>query len=313
MSSKSKTKEKAHEKDAIEAELKKNATHSVITQADGINLEETAGAGSENITSANLAVPIIRILQANSPQCKPMDPKYIKGAVEGSFFNNVTNEVYSGEEGIIVLPVFFEKVFIEWRPNRGGFVAIHGEDTPLRTQVKMLKENPNDPSSRERPTLPSGNILAETDQHYVLMLVGGGFEPAVISMSSTALRSSRQWNTLVNRVLEKDKKGQFYNPARWFVRYKLVTKGRQKDQNTWATWDIIAQGKLKVTPTSWDAIQGKFIEQTVDPQDVSLFRAAQALHAAVKGGKVAAKIEEDDETPGGIPASAGLDAEVDLG
>lgn len=256
-----------------------------------VDLAADRGAGSETVTAKDMAIPIISILQGNSPQCKKSDPKWIEGATEGMLFNNVTNEVYGGDQGLTMLACYREKVFIEWKPKRGGFVAIHPETTPLRDQVVMKKDDPADPTSKERPTLPSGNILAETDQHYVLILRDDGtFEPAVVAMSSTALKSSRLWNTLVNRVIEKTAKGEVFNPPRWYVKYRLATKGRTKDQYSWMTWAIEPAGKLAVGADGRPAIAA----------DLGLYQAAKALYAAVKGGKVKVKQEEQvDGAPAG--------------
>ena len=217
------------------------------------------------------------------------------GAVEGSLYNNVTEEIYPGDVGISVLACYREKVFIEWKPKRGGFVAVHPETTPLRDQVVMKKDDPTDPNSKERPTLPSGNILAETDQHYVLITQpNGAFEPAVVSMSSTALKSSRLWNTLVNRVTETNAQGKIFSPARWYVRYVLKTKGRVKDQYSWATWNIEPAGKLDLTKT----------------QDIGLYSAAKALHNAVKGGKI--QVKQEEQTDGAPTADHVDDAPLDV-
>lgn len=246
------------------------------------DLMSDAGAGSENVSAENMAIPIICILQGNSPQVKKSDPKYIPGSTEGDLYNNVTNQVYKGEDGIRVVPCFFEKVFIEWRPNRGGFVAAHGADTPLRDQVRMVKNA----EGKEVATLPNGNVLTETDQHYVVVLkADGGFEAAVIPMSSTALKVSRTWNTLLNQA-HKELGGKQIKPARFFWVYKLLTVGRQKDTYSWSTWAVRADG-----------------------ENLSHYAVAKALYEGVKGGSVRVKQEQGDEAPA---VSAEDDIPLDL-
>lgn len=245
-------------------------------------LQEDAGKGSQNVQATDTQTPIISILQANSPQCKKSDGKYIKGAEEGSLYNNVTGEVYSGEEGITVIPCFFEKVYIEWKPNRGGFVAIHGADTPLRDQVKMVVTA----EGKEVPTLPNGNNLIETNQHYVLKVnADGSFEPAVIAMTSSALKASRQWNTLIKRVMLTGKNGPF-NPASYYCCYKLSTAARQKDDYTWSSWRVESLGPVP---------------------NMDLYNAGKALEQAVNAGQVKVKQEQVVE---GAAVSAVVDDEI---
>lgn len=240
------------------------------------DLAKDAGAGSQEVTAQDLATPIIYILQSNSPQCKRSDGKYIAGAIEGMFYNNVTNEVFNGDEGITVIPCFFEKLFLEWKPNRGGFAGAHDADTPLREQVKMIK----DAEGKEVPTLPNGNNLIETNQHYVLIVnKDGTLEPAVIAMASSALKSSRIWNSLMKRVQLQDSKGNHFNPATYYMKYKVTTKARQKDQYSWFGWGIESIGPV---------------------ENMSLYNAGKALEKAVNSGTIKVKQEQvDDAAPAG--------------
>ena len=248
-------------------------------------LAQDQGAGTQGVRATDLATPIICILQSNSPQCKKSDGKFIKGAAEGMLLNNVTNELFDGEKGIEVIPCFFEKVFIEWKPNRGGFVAIHGVDTPLRDQVKMVANS----EGKETPTLPSGNNLIETNQHYVLLVLNDGvLEPAVIAMSSSALKSSRLWNTLVKRVMLNDGKGSMFNPASYYMRYKLSTKARTKDQYSWFGWAVEPVGPV-TTKVQYDA--GKALEQAVSSGTV------RVKQEQVDGDLPTAALKDDDELP----------------
>lgn len=250
-------------------------------------VEADRGAGAQNIKASDTQTPLLTVLQSNSPQCKKMDGKYIKGAEEGHFFNNVTNEVYDGAAGIIVVPCFFEKVYIEWKPNRGGFVEIHGVDTPLKDQVKMVpsSENPD----KLIPILPNGNILIETNQHYVLLLKeDGSFEPAVMPMSSSALKTSRQWNTLIKRVMLQGKSGMF-NPASYYCHYKITTVARQNDDFSWAGMSVENLGPV---PTN------------------EIYSAGRALEQAVNAGTVKVKQELNDE-PGVTAGQASATAKDD--
>lgn len=235
-------------------------------------LQQDSGAGRQNVQQTDMATPIISILQANSPQCKKSDGKYIKGASEGMLFNNVTNEIYDGEKGITVIPCYFEKVFIEWKPNRGGFAGIHEATTPLKAQL-ISQINAD---GKEVSVLPNGNELVETNQHYVLLIDDNGQPvPAVIAMTSTALKSSRIWNTLMAQVTIDDGKGGKFIPASYYMQYKLSAKPRVKDTYSWFGWEVAPIGPV---PSQ------------------SIYMAGRSFEKAISQGAVKVKQERADET-----------------
>lgn len=236
-------------------------------------LAADAGKGSSNVTQQDTATPLLVVLQGNSAQCKKSDGKYIPEAKEGMIYNNVTNELYDGDEGIIVTPAYFEKVYIEWKPNRGGFVAMHDVTTPLKAQIEMKDVKQDDGTVKQVPTLPNGNLFIETNQHYVLVInVDGSFEPAVIPMVSSGLQCSRKWNALIKKVMLTDSSGNMFNPASFSKMYKLVTKGRTKDKYSWMTWAVEPMG---------------FVPER------RLYEAAKAFEAAIHSGAV--KLKQDVE------------------
>ena len=188
------------EKEATEVTTVKGPILPAV-QGEGLSLEDLAsdaGAGMQNVTADDLQMPIIRILQSNSPQCKRSEGAYISGAIEGMLINNVSNELMDGTKGIIVIPAFFEKKYLEWKPKRGGLAGIHEVNTPLKDQVAMKADH----EGKMLPTLPNGNTLSEVAQHFVLVLrEDGSFEPAVISMASSQLKPSRIWNSLMKKIV----------------------------------------------------------------------------------------------------------------
>ena len=89
------------------------------TNNKAVNLYEGAssGGGLEEVTSEDIQIPFLRVLQALSPQIKKSDPAYIKGAEQGGIFNTVTKKFWSGDEGVLVIPVHFQKKLLEFVPR----------------------------------------------------------------------------------------------------------------------------------------------------------------------------------------------------
>ena len=79
--------------------------------------------GFSGVDSTTSSVPFIKLMQAISPELNKKKPEYVEGAQSGMFINNITKEAYG--EVLRIIPVLFERVYVEWLPDRGGFVAQH--------------------------------------------------------------------------------------------------------------------------------------------------------------------------------------------
>ena len=169
----------------------RKTTQVVASELDKM-LEADAGVGLENITTEDMQIPFIRIIQALSPQLQKDDPLYIKGAEQGDIFNTVSQEIYKQDEGVIVVPAFFEKKFLEFqlRSSGGGFVrelAADDKDITMTSREGTIE------------LLPNGNELVRTHQHLVIaQSADGTIAPSVLDMKKTQLKVSRRWNTLKN-------------------------------------------------------------------------------------------------------------------
>ena len=69
-----------------------------------IDIEKFADQGFENIDSKSLQLPFLKILGQLSPQVTAGDSKYIDAAKPGMIYNTVTDKLYDGNKGILVIP-----------------------------------------------------------------------------------------------------------------------------------------------------------------------------------------------------------------
>ena len=187
---------------------------------------ETAGEGVDYETS-ELQIPFIRVIQALSPQIKKSDAAFIKGAEQGDLFNTVTGEVWKGEEGINVIPCYQETKHLEFTPRDqgGGFVGElpAGDPNILKTTRQGAKE-----------TLPSGNELVKSDQHYCMVLnKDGSAQPAIVDMKSTQLKISSRWKPQIAMQKIPDKNGVMRTPALFATIWNLKTVEESNDMGTW--------------------------------------------------------------------------------
>jgi len=60
--------------------------------------EADAGAGSQNMTQDDLALPFLKVLGQLSPEVNKQNAKFISGAEPGMIVNSVTKELYDGKK-----------------------------------------------------------------------------------------------------------------------------------------------------------------------------------------------------------------------
>ena len=200
--------------------------------------EADADKGSQNMTQEDLALPFLKVLGQLSPEVNKRDGKYVEGAEPGMIVNTVTNEIYDGTKGINVLPVFYERKYVEWQDRgegKGAPVAIHDASSDIMSQTTR------DKSFKDR--LPSGNYLENTANHYVVVL-GDSPQTALISMKATQLKISRKWNSIMMGIKLNGKNGLFTPPTYSHI-YNLKTVQMSNDKGTWLGWEVSKVGPVE--------------------------------------------------------------------
>ena len=223
--------------------------------------EADANAGSQNMTQEDLALPFLKVLGQLSPEVNKQNAKFIKGAEPGMIVNSVTKELYDGKKGIDVIPVHYERQYVEWQ-DRGQSgnapVAIHKADSDI------VGTTTRDKSWKDR--LPNGNYLENTANHFVI-LMGTTPSTALISMKATQLKISRKWNSMMMGIKLQGKNGLFTPPTYSHI-YKLKTVQQSNDKGTWFGWEVSKIGAV---------------------QDNSLYQQAREFADNISKGDVAVK------------------------
>jgi hypothetical protein len=193
-----------------------------------------AGKGLENITSEDITIPRLSIIQANSPQRKKKDEKYIENADEGDIFNTVTGQLY--KEPLTVIPCAYRKTYVEWIPREKGGVFVAAYDV-------RPSDTTTDPATR-KSFLKNGNQLVDTAEHFVIIKRDDdSFESAVLTMTSSNLTVSRKWNTLL-KMKKINVKGQMIDPPSFMYEFTLSTVEATNDQGTWQKYKIEEIGQI---------------------------------------------------------------------
>lgn len=205
-----------------------------------------AGVGTENITTADVLIPRLTILQDLSPQVKPKKPEFIEGAKPGDICDVGTGEIYP--EGVVFLPVYYRKDWLEWAPRASGkgLVAVHDTDAVLATCIR---------DDKGRWITPTGNLIAETAQWYGLNITARR-RKMFIPMSSSQLKRSRRWMTIVTgeRIIRPD--GSDYQAPIFYRTYKLGVAEESNAEGDWYGWTIARGQSLPEldVPNDWHDI-----------------------------------------------------------
>lgn len=200
---------------------------------------EYAGEGA-SFDSSEMQIPFVRILQAMSPQLKKREAEYIEGSEQGDMFNTVTNQIWTGEEGLTLVPCFQTTKYLEFTPREqgGGFRGEINADDPILTRTQR---------SGAKEILPTGNELVKSDQHYCLILDNdGGFQPVVVDMKSSQLKVSRRWKTqIAMQKVKHPRSGQLITPPLFATQWKFTTVEESNDQGSWFNYSIEKTGLLE--------------------------------------------------------------------
>lgn len=174
--------------------------------------------GFEGIDTSTMSIPFIKIAQPLSPQINPKKTEYIDGLQAGQFFNSVSKAVYGETLEVIVLA--FERLFIEWQPDRGGFVAAHNYENAERLAVTK---------DFGKWKTKSGNDLQENYTYFALVCGREKEGIAVLSLTSTNIPAAKAWNRrLVSTVMTNGEKARPF-----YLRWTLSTVYAENEKGSW--------------------------------------------------------------------------------
>ncbi len=248
-------------------------------------LAGSAGAGLEDVTAQDLAMPMFRLLQSLSPETKKSDSAYIAGASEGMILDVVGRAVY---DSIIFIPSRFASHYVEWRSRKdgGGLVANHG---PNRN---VLDRCTRDPETGKDIT-PEGHEIVQTATFYGIVVSGSvnGQEvplnkQAIITLSGTQQKVARKWISDVASIKLTTKEGRMFTPPIFSMSYKLFSVPTKNDLGSWALLSFERNG------WSLDLDGGKELFETAK----AFSEVAKDLQPAIEGPAPMKQISSNAES-----------------
>lgn len=150
------------------------------------DIEQYAGVGTETLEESS-SMPLLNIIQSNSPQLIPQKDQFIDGSKAGDIFYAPTQEVV--EQPIRFTPSAFRTLYVEWKPRTqgGGYVGTH----PLTIKGHPDYAQGKDPSRPYKESLGDNDLEKTT---YVLgtIEIKGTMTPAMIALKSSGLKAARK-------------------------------------------------------------------------------------------------------------------------
>lgn len=204
-----------------------------------------AGKGISDRQEDNI-VPLVYLLQSNSPQTQKGSDKHVKGATGGAIWLRNAPEgqnVFEGDEGIVFQPCHFNVCWIEWLPNRGGFVARHSARPEAAQLVDVERE---DGTTGKRWEMPSGNVVAESREYAGFVHSGDGDDRGddmayTIPFGGTNLTVAKQWmSAMRNEKLPSGERAPLFANN-----YVIKTKLRSRGKFNWFVYEIDKVGPVE--------------------------------------------------------------------
>lgn len=194
---------------------------------------EDEGKGFEHQTKADTSIPFVVLLQGLSPQVADGKGK------PGDFFNTVTEQVWSRDQGFLFVPATTRHVFTEWVPrDKGG--GYRGQHTPDDDVVMKAVKNA---ARFGKYQTDEGNQLTETFYVYgVISSEDGQAESmAIIAFWSTKIRPYKGWMTRLRQTAIVDAQGRRVRPP-LYAHLSRITSTTQKNNEGTFSVPVISSG-----------------------------------------------------------------------
>lgn len=190
--------------------------------------DEVAGQGFENMGADKYSVPMLKIAQPTSGVLTE-DGTEVKA---GDFYNSISGKSYGPD--IELIPVYFNTVWLEWKPNMGGLVGRHKPFSvrvtgDMFTGLKTLE----------------GNEIQEAWCYLVLVKGHEDDGLMLLSCTSTNIRYCKIWNSYLSEArLPSGKHAPLFS-SYWALSSK-------KNKNDKGTFFVMGEGKVAaIKKTSW--------------------------------------------------------------
>lgn len=229
------------------------ATRNQNTEIELYDAGEDTGAGLEDVGMDERRLPMLRILDPKSPQCKPAAQGGIAGARGGALFNTASLQVFDGELGGEFIACARDNKYIEWLKRDdsgggGGFVGVYEADDPkvkqLRAQHGKFGKMPmgKDAEGKEHEMaqtfslfaiftpyikLADGSVVPDSENRFRCMIPFAGMQIKKYQSFIDRTDNIRYQGRLPNGEIGPVK------PPLWSHRFRITTQYESRGTQSW--------------------------------------------------------------------------------
>lgn len=139
---------------------------------------------------------LLYVLQGGSPQVQLRGEGYVEGAEPSDLFLYGASRIWKGTTGISSVQRCGQAhAWMEWLPNRQGYVARHPQRPP-DTETRVVKDEGSERSLLVRRS--NGNVVQATRELYLLL---EGAVPVMMPCSGSFHKFAREWNTHLGQCI----------------------------------------------------------------------------------------------------------------
>ena len=231
------------------------------------DIDTTSGqiAGMEESGEESFVLPIVTLMQDNSPLVKPQRPEYVSGATGGMFINRSSQNLY---ETAMIVPVYYLPVWTHWHPRdaaESGLIATYQYNDPKAQEAQWTTTE----TGRQVRQFPDGTELTDTRRHYVLLCNADltNVEPGILTLSGSQIRRSSKWLAEMRskRVIVNSKQ---VTPPTYATLWKMEAQNESNSKGDWYgykfTFSRFLSGESKT--------------------ETELYNTAKQLYQDLKGG-----------------------------
>lgn len=203
----------------------------MATEMDLDYLSEVAGQGFENMSNGEVAVPRLLIAQA-------MSDVVTNGSVKvGHFYNSISGKDYG--ESVDVIVCHFQKVWVEWKKNQGGYVATHEVGSIEVTGDNYSGMEHKDAEGNTNDVIETWNYLAVLPEH---------LEDGYMIFGSTRgnLKYLKGWNTQMRYLRTPSGKAAPLFSSIW-----TLTTGKDQNKKGNTYYSCNKDGKSSIVWKDW--------------------------------------------------------------
>ena len=208
-----------------------------------IDYSKHAGAGMENITSDDLQIPFLQIVQTNSAEVDKghadYPTKHIEGVESGDIIDTVSRTIVAKfDQPLNVIPTGYYKAYVEWRSRDqgGGIVQVHKDPNIISQCTK---------NDNFKDVLDNGNEIVTTAYFTVLYENDGNWEKAIVSMSASQLKKAKMWLSKITSIKLTSPEGNKYQAPIFSHKYSLTSITQSNNKGSWFGWKVDLVGAVE--------------------------------------------------------------------